>query len=148
MSDPQTGDREQIIDHIHSIFSAFLRRDREALRGAHTDDWVGFLGPSSRIERGIEAYMKNAELSLQNFQGKGYELLDTEVQINGDVALVFYVARYDCTDTDGHDTSIPLRSVDVYRREAGGWIHSGSHIAVIPSSGDWGEGDATESKGR
>ncbi len=137
-------DREQIIEHIHSIFKAYLRQDRDAIRRLHTPDWTGFQGPSVKIERGIDAYMVNAEKSLQSLRGIGYELLDTEVQIYGDIALVYYVARYDYRDMEGNKDSIPLRSVDIYRREKGEWNQAGSHITVIPQAADWGEGDATK----
>ena len=131
-------DREQIVQHIHSIFQAFLQQDRDALRKTHTPDWTGFQGPSVKIERGIDAYMINAEKSLQNLPGTGYELLDTEIQLYGDMALVYYIARYDYRSQEGREGSIPLRSIDVYRRENGQWNQCGSHITPIPSGGDWG----------
>lgn len=132
-------DREEILGHIHGIFQAYLRQDREAIRRSHTADWTGFQGPSTQIERGIDAYMINADKSLNSLQGTGYELLDTEVQIYGDMAIVYYVARYDYRDADGNEGSIPLRSIDIYRRERDGWNQSGSHITVIPSDASWGE---------
>lgn len=135
-------DREQILQHIHGIFQAYLRQDREAIRRTHTEDWTGFQGPSVKIERGIEDYMVNAEKSLQNLRGTGYELLDTEVQVYGDVAVVYYVARFDYRDSSGKAGSLPLRSVDIYRREQGRWNQCGSHITPIPGGGLWGE-DAT-----
>ena len=135
----EARDREAILEHIHGIFRAFLRQDRDALRATHTPDWTGFQGPSTRIERGIDAYMVNAEKSLQNLRGIGYELLDTEVQIFGDLALVYYVARYDYRDRDGREGAIPLRSIDIYRREGDGWNQCGSHITPIPANADWGQ---------
>lgn len=138
-------DREQILQHIHSIFQAFLRQDRDTIRKTHTPDWTGFQGPSVGIERGIDAYMVNVEKSLQNLRGTGYELLDTEVQIYGDLALVYYIARYDYRDREGRKGSIPLRSIDVYRREKGQWNQCGSHITPIPAGGDWGEGRTEQS---
>ena len=134
------SDREQIMSHIRSIFQAYLDRDEEAIRRLHTNDWVGFQGPSTSIERGIEAYMRNARKSLESFHGTGYELLDTEVQVYGDLALVYYVATYDYRDPDGESGTIPLRSLDIYRRDKDGWNQAGSHITVIPSAGSWGEG--------
>ena len=141
MTTRQDEDRQQILTHINSIFQAFLRQDREALRRTHSRDWVGFLGPSTTIERGIEAYMANAEKSLQHFRGTGYELIDTEIQLYGDIALVYYVARYDYAAEDGQTGAVPLRSIDIYRRDGADWIQAGSHITVIPSSGAWGEGE-------
>ena len=140
-------DREQLLQHIHGIFRAYIRQDRDAIEKAHTADWVGFQGPSTQIERGIDAYMVNAETSLRKLRGTGYELLDTEVQIYGDLALVYYIARYDYRDAEGVEGSIPLRAIDVYRREDGGWNQCGSHITPIPSGGDWGEGGARKSSG-
>ena len=134
-----TTDQEQVLAHIDSIFQAYVRRDRDAIRRLHTNDWIGFQGPSTTIERGIDAYMKNAETSLEHFRGTGYEILDSEVQLFGDLALVYYVARYDYRDKDEREGSIPLRAIDIYRRENGEWNQAGSHITVIPSGGSWGE---------
>lgn len=133
------SDRDMILEHIDSIFQAYIRRDRDAIRRLHTDDWIGFQGPSTTIERGIDAHMKNADASLQHFRGTGYEILDSEVQLFGDLALVFYVARYDYRDMDGKEGSIPLRSIDIYRRVKGEWNQAASHITVIPAGGSWGE---------
>ncbi len=134
-------DREMILEHIHGIFEAFLRKDRETLRRTHAHDWIGFLGPSVKIERGIEEYMKGAERSLESFHGTGYELTDTEVRIHGDIAVVYYTARYDYKDKEGNHGSLPLRSLDLYRRTEGEWIQIGSHITPVPKGGSWGEGE-------
>jgi ketosteroid isomerase-like protein len=132
------SDREQVLEHIHGIFRAYLRQDRAAIRRSHTADWTGFQGPSTGIERGLDAYMKNADRSLEQFQGTGYELLDTEVQLYGDIALVYYVADYHFRNRKTGETgTIPLRALDVYRREADGWNQSGSHITPIPSRPSW-----------
>ncbi len=138
----EADERKEILDHIHGIFRAYIAQDREAIEKMHTADWVGFQGPSTGIERGIEAYMRNADRSLASFKGTGYELLDTEVQIRGDTAIVYYVARYDLKDSQGREASLPLRSVDIYCREEDGWNQCGSHITPIPRGGSWGEGTA------
>jgi ketosteroid isomerase-like protein len=132
------ADREAILQHIRSIFDAYIRQDRETIEHTHAKDWVGFLGPSTKIERGIATYMQNAERSLQAFRGVGYELLDTEIQIYGDLALVYYVARYDYRTPSGEPGSLSLRSLDVYRREHGEWNQAGSHITPLPGGGSWG----------
>ena len=136
-------DARELIDHVHEIFQAFLDRDRDRIRQLHTDDWTGFLGPSAQIERGIDDYMGNVDFSLDAFRGTGYEIHDTEVQIRGDMGLVFYVATYRYESDAGTVGTIPLRSIDVFRREDGQWIQSASHIAVVPNAGKWGEGETT-----
>jgi ketosteroid isomerase-like protein len=137
MTHSDHDDKAQILQHIHSIFQAYIDHDRDRIRALHTSDWVGFQNPSAQIERGMDAYMVNAESSLQLLKGTGFELLDTEIQLYGDMAVVYYVARYDCVDEDGKEMSLPLRAVDIYRREGTGWNQSGSHICVIPDAGPW-----------
>ena len=133
------AEKQQLIEHVHKIFRAFINRDRDRIRELHTKDWVGFLGPSTKIERGISNYMINADLSLDNFQGTGYEIHDTEVQIYSDIALVFYIASYYYVTDEGNTGAIPLRSVDVFKRENDHWNQAASHISVIPDGGKWGE---------
>jgi ketosteroid isomerase-like protein len=130
------SDRAEILAHVRGIFAAFLARDRAAIRGAHTDDWTGFLVGSTAIERGIAAYMKGADHSLATFRGTGFEITDHELQLLGDLALLYYTARYDFTGEDGHAGSLGLRSLDVYRREPGGWIQAGSHITIVPGASE------------
>ncbi len=139
MRQTPSDDRSLILDHIHSIFEAYLAKDREALRRTHADDWTGFLGPSTGIERGLEDYMRGAERSLQNLHGTAYRLIDTEIRLYDDTAVVFYIARYDHKDNDDNEHSLPLRSVDIYRRQNGEWIQAGSHITPIPAGGTRGE---------
>lgn len=134
------ADRAAIVAHIRSIFQAYVDRDRATIERTHSADWTGFQGPSTKIERGLADYMVNAERSLAAFRGTGYELLDVEVQLHGDLALVYYVARYDYLDAAGKEGSLGLRSLDVYRCDAGEWIQCGSHITPLPSGGAWGEG--------
>ena len=81
MTNVKSLDRKEILAHIDSIFRAYIRKDRKTIRDTHTPDWTGFQGPSTKIERGIEAYMVNAEKSLAQVDGTGYELLDHEIQI-------------------------------------------------------------------
>jgi ketosteroid isomerase-like protein len=133
----QDQDRAAILEHIRGIFAAYIRKDRDAIRGSRTPDWTGFQGPSVKIERGLADYMINAELSLKTLHGTGFELLDTEVQFKGNVAIVYYVARYDYVGEDGHAGSVPLRSIDLYERDGAGWIQCGSHISVIPLAASW-----------
>lgn len=133
MSDKEAQDRKEILEHIHSIFRSFINRDREAIKKAHTNDWNGFMVSSNSIERGIDAYMANVDKSFENFRGVGFEILDSEIQIYDSIAIVYYVATYDYMNDAGETHSLPLRSVDIYRREPNGWIQCGSHITIIPT---------------
>ena len=124
-------DREQIIKHIHGMFGAFLRGDREAIRRGHTEDWHGFQLSSDRIVRGIDEYMPAADKVLATVKAKRYELVETQVDVYSEVAVVFYVAREWLDDGAGGEKTIMLRSVDIYRREGDGWNQAGSNICLI-----------------
>lgn len=124
-------DRAAILAHVEGIFRAFVAHDREAIRRAHTDDWTGFLVGSRDIERGLLAYMRGADHSLATFRGTAFAIEDHELTFAGDVALLYYTARYDYVGQDDRPGSLRLRSLDVYRKDRGGWIQAGSHIAIV-----------------
>jgi ketosteroid isomerase-like protein len=127
----QESDRDQIVHHINGLFQAFIRKDLDAIQRGHTSDWKGFQVKSRSLVRGIDQYMEAAKQALSTFDGTRYELLDIDIQIHGDVAIVFYLARYWFKSANS-EQSILLRSVDIYRRETAGWNQSGSNICTIP----------------
>jgi len=135
-SDP-AADRAAILAHVHSIFDAFVRGDIDALRATHSTDWCGFTIKSSRIARGIDGYMAAAIATVEAVETLEYELLETEIQIHGDVALLWYVARDVIRPRGGEPTTLFLRALDVYRRTTEGWTQCGSNICLLPSSAEW-----------
>ncbi|HEX5042459.1 MAG TPA: DUF4440 domain-containing protein [Candidatus Polarisedimenticolaceae bacterium] len=126
------ADRNAILTHIDGLFRAYFRGDLEAIRRGHTEDWTGFQIGSRTIVRGIDAYMRNAEAVLARFRGVRYQLEDVQVDLQGDRAVVFYVAREWVLDESGQEKEIRLRSIDLYRRDPAGWNQYGSHIALMP----------------
>jgi len=133
MGSGKTGtDREQILEHIHGLFQAYFRGDREAILRGHTEDWKGFQIVSRTLVRGIGQYMETADKVLASFQGLRYELLDVDIEIHGDRAVVFYLAREWVAEPGGGERTIDLRAVDLYRRETGGWNQYGSNICLAP----------------
>lgn len=136
-------DRSAIRKHVHSIFEAYKRQDSATIRATHTRDWTGFLGSSRTILRGIDDYMETAERSMEKTLLRDYEITDMEIQLYGDIALVYYIADIRVLDRPtGEERNVPLRSLDVYRKGADGWNQTGSHIGVIPGadpSSPWAE---------
>ena len=126
------SDRAAILAHVDSIFQAYFRGDRATIRATHTHDWRGFQIRSRSIVRGIDEYMRNADDVLASIAGLRYEMLDADVQVWGDVAVVFYLAREWIRDRAGVEKTILLRSCDVYRRDDGAWNQCGSNIYVMP----------------
>jgi len=133
MSNPKAqDDRSAILAHIDGLFHAYFRKDREAIRRGHTADWRGFQIGSRTLVRGIDEYMKAADRVLETIEARRYQLLDSDVRVYGDVAVVYYLAREWIRTSDGEEKTIVLRSCDIYRREADGWNQCGSHITLAP----------------
>ena len=130
MTTSRDADVQAILDHVHGIFRAYLAKDREHIRRTHSDDWTGFQVGSRALVRGIDAYMEAAEDVLRTLRAVRYEMLETDVRIDGDSAVVYYVAR----DWMEDGSTVLLRAVDIYRREAGGWIQCGSHVSALPEA--------------
>lgn len=128
-------DRDAIRSHIDGLFQAYIRKDREAIRKGHTTDWRGFQVKSNHLVRGIDDYMKAADVALATFRGTRYEILDIDIQLFGDMAVVFYLASYWFRGDGDGEQSITLRSVDIYRREDSGWNQCGSNICLLPENG-------------
>ncbi len=128
-------DRRAIEQHIRGLFEAYLHYDRDAIRRGHTDDWCGFPIAADRLVRGIDAYMEYADLSLERFRGIGYSIDELDIQVRGDTGIVYYTATWRFLDADDAEQVLPLRSVDIYRREAGGWNQAGSNICAIAREG-------------
>ncbi len=123
-------DEEEIEAHVRGLFDAFLTKDRDAIESGHTADWKGFQIPSKQIVRGIDQYMAAADDLLASLKAVRYEFLEMDVDVYGDIALVYYVARDWLQDGD-KETTVLIRALDVYRRESGAWNQAGSNICVI-----------------
>jgi ketosteroid isomerase-like protein len=125
------ADKEAIRRHIDGLFQAYVEKDTEAIRRGHTADWKGFQLGSRKMVRGIEQYMEAAAQTIRTFNGKSYEMLDIDIQVQGDTGIVFYLARWDFKTPEG-EKSVFLRSVDIYRSESAGWNQCGSNICTVP----------------
>jgi len=123
----------EIRRHVESLFDAFLSKDRATLRRGRAEDWKGFQIPSTGLIRGVDGYMVDLETALENLEVTGYEFLDFEVDVHGDVALVYYVARDWLSTPDGERT-ILVRALDVYESRIDGWIQIGSNICLVPDT--------------
>ena len=129
----EEADRAEVVAVLHGIFDAFVGKDAETLRRTHTDDWTGFKSHSDHIVHGIDEYMSTIAFDNPMLE---YEFDELEVDLHGDLALVWYVATWKNRLPD-YDLTMTMtaRSLDVYRREGGEWIQAGSHLAVVPKPG-------------
>lgn len=120
--------------HVTSLFDAYLAGDRQALADGRIDTWKGFQIRSTRLVRGVDAYMDALDAVLGTLQVERYEFLDFDVDVYGDIAIVLYVARDHLAGDDGLPTgrTVLIRSLDVYRRIDGEWTQIASNINAMP----------------
>jgi hypothetical protein len=121
----------EIRQHVERLFDAFLVKDSETLRNGRIEDWMGFQIPSTTLIRGVDRYMVDLEVALENLEVTRYEFLEFEVDVHTDVALVYYVAR-DWLSTPEGEKTILVRALDVYGLQQDGWIQIGSNICLVP----------------
>lgn len=115
---------------MRGLFDAFLRKDTDAIRNGHRNDWMGFQIPSKSIIRGIDEYMAAAHELLASLRAVRYEFLEFDIQVHGELALVYYIAR-DWLETDTGESTVLIRALDVYICDAGSWNQAGSNICVL-----------------
>lgn len=126
--DTSASDAAEIRAHVESLFEAFLAGDREALRSGRIPTWRGFQIRSTRLIEGVDEYMEELEKAMVGLRVSRYEFLDFEVDIRGDIALVYYIAR---DWIDGDTQTVLVRALDAYERGRDGWIQIGSNICVL-----------------
>ena len=135
-TESREDDKREILDHIHSIFKAYMDADEATIQATHSADWTGFNNQSRSIVHGIESYMDNARRALSGGRIVRYELEDVDIQIHGDVGIVYYVANW-TTKINASDLQVRMhvRSVDIYQKRSGNWIQIGSNLNVLPRPG-------------
>ena len=121
-----------IREHVTALFDAFLAKDVVTLRNGRTDDWKGFQIRSTRIIRGLDDYTNELEGVLAGLVVERYDFLEFEVDLHGEVALVFYVARDWLEPQEGAPPSVLIRALDVYSRAHGQWAQIASNICAVP----------------
>ncbi len=127
----EAKERAAVVTVLDGIFAAYVRGDRNAIARRHTFDWVGFGRTGRRVTRGLEEYMVGATYALTGpYRPVRYEILDREVVLRGDVAVVPYTARY-VLSQGGTEIRIVFRSLDVFRREADGWQQWSSNLCTM-----------------
>jgi hypothetical protein len=123
----------EILAHIHSIFQAFIDQDRDTIRATHANDWTGFQTSAQEITHGVDAYMANVGFANPL---KRYEIEDYDIQVYGDIAVVYYVAHWwSYVPSIEQYVRTRARSVDIYRHDDGGWIQAGSNINILQRPG-------------
>jgi hypothetical protein len=132
----RAADEKAVRAHIDKIFQAYIRKDRETVKATHSANWRGFLSNSTKILRGIDAYMTEVDgQGALNKQNPGhiaaYKMLDFDMVFYSNTAIVTYIAEltWDSPEWKG---SYQLQSVDIYAKEKGVWNQVASKIGPPP----------------
>lgn len=124
-------DTRTIRRHIEDIFNAYIESDSATARETHTHDWFGFRAGSARVIRGIDGYMGGFVENPPN-PAVGFEFVELDIDVEGDYAVVLYLARYFQQNPKKQTFARLIRSIDVYRRDAAGWNQCASNLSIVP----------------
>jgi hypothetical protein len=134
--DDRTADRAAIKAHIESIFEAFIDKDPAKLRATHAENWLGYLGDSANVIKGINDYMYWNQVDPKSPYGmKSYKFREFDLIFKADAAFVCFVADVDSNTPNG-PFQRALRICDFYTKDDGQWIQSGSYTALHPQSSE------------
>ncbi|HEX3702139.1 MAG TPA: nuclear transport factor 2 family protein [Vicinamibacterales bacterium] len=129
-------DAAAIRAHIESIFQAFVDKDRAKLEATHGAEWRGFTPWSGHVIRGRDGYMNEATFppDVPKNQGMvGYHIGEFDIVFYGDTAVASFEA--DVNRLAGAEkTTQKLTFVDVYHKDAGGWIQVASNTSLHPDA--------------
>jgi hypothetical protein len=131
-----TMSEAELRDHVSGLFDAYLAGDLDTLREGRIADWKGFQITSTRLVRGVDEYMTEVTGVMGGLEVERYEFLDFDVDLYGDLALVFYVARDHLArkpDSEIAETVL-IRSLDVYKKAGGEWTQIASNICAVPDT--------------
>jgi hypothetical protein len=134
----RSADANAIRAHIESIFQAFIDKDRRKLEDTHGAHWRGFTPGAGEVIRERDGYMKQATFPPGLPKGQGmvaYRMSDFDVVFYGDTAVASFIADIDVVygSDKGRQT---LTLLDVYHKEAGGWIQVASNTSLHPDEAD------------
>jgi ketosteroid isomerase-like protein len=134
VQEDRAADRSAIRAHIESIFQAFINKDAAALRATHADNWLGYLGASGPMLKGIGGYMDWNQVDPKSPYGmKSYKLREFGMIFKGDAAFVCFVADVE-SNWPGRPPHRVLQICDFYTKDKGNWIQSGSYTALHQES--------------
>jgi hypothetical protein len=130
------ADRAAIRAHVDRIFKGYIDKNRQVVLETHASDWRGFLSGTRSVIKGIDDYMKHADVLLSSpFRLYGYDMLECDVQFYGDdFAVVNYVASLEQGEPGGARRTSKLRVLDVYVRRGGHWIQAASNTGPHPET--------------
>ncbi len=142
----RAADEKAIREHIDKIFQAYIKKDRETVKATHSKNWRGFLSNSTKILRGIDAYMTEVDgQGALNKQNPGriasYKMLDFDIVFYGDTGIVTYIAELTWNSPDWKG-SYQLQSIDIYTKENGAWNQVASKIGPPPAKNNESDGDS------
>ncbi len=133
-ADDRAADVAAIRAHVESIFRAFIDKDARALEQTHGANWRGFMPGSPEPIRGRDGYMKVTSFVAAQPKGQGtvaYRISNFDVVFYGDTAVASFVAETDAV-FGAEKTTQRLTLMDVYHKEAKGWIQVASSTSPHP----------------
>jgi len=134
----RAADAARIKAEIERICQAFVDKDRDTLTRTHGRDWRGFTPFGDHVIRGIDGYMNEATFAPGTPKGRGmveYRLSDYDAVFYGDTAVASFVLETEVMR--GNEKAVQkLTILDVFHKEAAGWIQVASNTSLHPDEFD------------
>ena len=130
----RAADAAEIRRQIEIICQAFVDKDRKTLTETHGKEWRGFTPFSDHVIRGLDGYMNEATFDPGARKDQGmtsYKLSDFDVVFYGDTAVASFVLESEVA-YDGQKGSQKLTILDVFHKEAAGWVQVASNTSLHP----------------
>lgn len=120
--------REEILAAREKVWRAWFANDRSALEWMIPQETIA-------IGAGIEAWRGRPEIlaGAAGFVEQGGRLLElefpkTEIQLYGDIAILYTLYAFTYQDSEGEPTRLSGRGTEIFVRRDEGWVNPGWHL--------------------
>jgi ketosteroid isomerase-like protein len=121
---------KSVLEVVRQFQSAGVRGDKAALSQIF-DVNVSHFHPGSPYRFvGRDRLVQEFEVASKNQQDMHFEMIDPQVQMAGDTAVVSYYIVESWTDKNGARMSIKEKASEVYLKKADRWLMIHSHYSL------------------
>lgn len=117
------SDREQLEQLNSRWLKSYESRDRAALEGVLSDDFIGIYGPRALSKAQMLAGLADRPATRVTWA-------DLQISVNGDTAVVTAISTI-ATGQGQDSTTARYRYADVYLRRSGQWRAIASHVVRL-----------------
>lgn len=138
MNKTATTPKDQVRASLDSWHSSMLAQDLDKVLSMYTRDLVSYDAILKLQIRGLDAYAAHWNECMAFCPSDMiFEIHDPEISVDGDLALVHFLARCGGTNEEGQEETGWMRTTQCWRRNDGDWKIAHEHLSIPfdPKSG-------------